>query len=102
MLRRGLSSSLLLFDGVSFLKAPVHLSTAAGNTAPHKSVEANLLVDIIHTLYICLSHSLASEDDIHLLERKALRLWYDEPDKGRADEGQDAEDEIGAFERLVK
>ena len=59
-------------------------------------VKTDLLVDLAHALGIGLSGTDGAEDDVHLLEGKTLGLWNEEPDEEGADEGEDAEEDIGA------
>src|SRR4051812_32671649 len=48
------------------------LARAAG--APQEGVETDLAVNIVHAVLVRLGDALASENDVHLLKGKTLRL----------------------------
>lgn len=56
--------------------------------AIHKRGKTNLVVDLGHALLVLLRRTLASEDDVHLLETETLGLGNEEPDERRAEKGQ--------------
>ena len=55
-------------------------------TTDHDSGKTDLLVNLGHPLLVFQRGTLASEDDVHLLETQALRLGHKEPDEGRSNE----------------
>lgn len=54
------------------------------------------MVDLGHALLVFLRGSLAAEDDVHLLERETLGLGHEEPDERRAEQSEQAEENVGA------
>ena len=69
---------------------------------PNRLIQPNLATNLPHALRIRLRNAHTPKQDIHLLERQALRLRHAQPDKHRAAKRQRAKEDERAIRDLLQ
>lgn len=63
---------------------------------PQQPIQADFAIDLGHAFHVSLCRADGAEDDVHFLESETFGFRDVEPDECGAEEGQAAEEEVGA------
>ena len=81
-----------------FLGRNIRGNTAAPASQPHDPVlESNLDIDPLHSLLISKGDAAATENSVHLFERKLASLRHVEPDEGCSERDEATEENKSAI-----